>query len=131
MMTFPTAITTVFRKYADFSGRAARPEFWWFALFGALVSAALNSLNVLTPEGTVYLGSSLSGLWGLATLLPMLAVTVRRLRDAGFGWGHIFWVLLPVAGVVVLVVLLARRSAAAAAPTGGPSAPPATTAAAG
>ncbi|GAA2085422.1 hypothetical protein GCM10009840_23160 [Pseudolysinimonas kribbensis] len=129
MMTFPTAITTVFRKYADFSGRAARPEFWWFALFGALVSAALNSLNVLTPEGTVYLGSSLSGLWGLATLLPMLAVTVRRLRDAGFGWGHIFWVLLPVAGVVVLVVLLAQRSTAAAAPTGVPRAP--TAAAAG
>jgi uncharacterized membrane protein YhaH (DUF805 family) len=123
MMTFPTAITTVFRKYADFSGRAARPEFWWFSLFGALVSAALNSLNVLTPEGTVYLGSSLSGLWGLATLLPMLAVTVRRLRDAGFGWGHIFWVLLPVAGVVVLVVLLAQRSTAAAAPIGAPSAP--------
>jgi uncharacterized membrane protein YhaH (DUF805 family) len=127
MMTFPTAIATVFRKYADFSGHAGRAEFWWFALFGALVSAALNSLNVLTPEGTVYLGSSLSGLWGLATLLPMLAVTVRRLRDAGFGWGHVFWVLLPLAGIVVLIVLLAQRSTAAA---GAPSAPPASQASA-
>ena len=53
-------------------------------------------------------GSSLAGLWSLAVLLPSLAVTVRRLRDAGYQWGHIFWLLLPVAGVIVLIVLCAQ-----------------------
>ena len=47
-------------------------------------------------------------------------MTVRRLRDAGYGWGHVFWLLLPVAGLIFLVVLLAQRSrvpeAAGAAP---------------
>ncbi|MGN6326012.1 DUF805 domain-containing protein [Pseudolysinimonas sp.] len=114
MMTFPQAIATVFRKYAEFTGRASRAEFWWFALFGALVSTALGALNLVTPQGTIAIGSSLAGAWSVATLLPSLAVTVRRLRDAGFAWGHVFWLLLPVAGVVILIVLLAQRSSATA-----------------
>ena len=46
--------------------------------------------------------SLLAGLWGIAVLLPNLAVAVRRLRDAGYGWGNLFWVLVPLAGIVVL-----------------------------
>src|SRR6185437_15538021 len=45
-MTFFDAIKTVFRKYAEFGGRATRPEFWWWTLFTTLVSAALNALSV-------------------------------------------------------------------------------------
>ncbi len=56
------------------------------------------------------LGSWLSGLWGLAVLLPSLAVLVRRLRDAGYGWGHVFWVFLPVSGIIVLIVFAAQPS---------------------
>ena len=116
-MTFQQSIVTVFRKYAEFGGRASRPEFWWFVLFTTLVSAVLNGANVLTPQGTIYLGSTLSGLWSLAVLLPSLAVTVRRLRDAGRSWAELFWLLLPLVGMIVLIVHLCDRSLVAPAST--------------
>jgi uncharacterized membrane protein YhaH (DUF805 family) len=105
-MTFGESITTVFRKYAEFTGRASRPEFWWFTLFTTLVSMALGGLNVLTPDGTILIGSSLASVWGILVLLPSLAVAVRRLRDAGHAWTELLWLLLPVAGLIVLIVRL-------------------------
>lgn len=144
-MTFFESIKTVFRKYADFEGRATRSEFWWFALFSALVSGALGSLNVYTTTGaltgpgmvqgisgttsTVYLGASLVGLWGFAVLLPSLAVTVRRLRDAGHRWVEIFWILLPIAGLIILIVRLTDVSSTGVAPVAAPPAAPAAPAA--
>jgi uncharacterized membrane protein YhaH (DUF805 family) len=104
-MSFGEAIQTVFRKYAEFTGRATRPEFWWWALFNLLVASALNFLNVIRIGDNAYLGSLLAGLWGIAVLLPNLAVAVRRLRDAGYGWGHLFWILVPIAGIFVLITL--------------------------
>src|SRR3954453_16151521 len=110
-MTFGESIQTVFRKYADFNGRASRSEFWWWILFSFLVSAALNlvlNLSIQFSTGfsgaaaPIAYGSSLAGLWGIAVLLPTLDVTVRRLRDAGYGWGHVFWLLVPIAGIIVL-----------------------------
>ncbi len=109
-MSFTQSIETNFRKYAEFTGRASRPEFWWFALFTALVSAALNSLVFITPNGTFDFGSGMSGLWAVVVLLPSLAVAVRRLRDAGRRWTELFWILLPIAGLIVLIVHLCDPS---------------------
>lgn len=122
-MSFGDAIVTVFRKYADFTGRAARPEFWWFALFSFLVGSALGALNISTGQQGMYfaLGSSLSGVWSIAVLVPSLAVAVRRLRDTGRPWTNLFWLLLPVAGLIVLIVFWAEPSR--------PEAPTTTTAA--
>lgn len=122
-MTFFESIATVFRKYAEFGGRASRPEFWWFALFSALVSAALNALSV-PMSGAMYgrmfeVGAtassaygwvSFAGVWSIAVLLPSLAVTVRRLRDAGRNWTELFWLLLPIVGAIILIVHLCDRS---------------------
>jgi uncharacterized membrane protein YhaH (DUF805 family) len=113
-MSFGEAIQTVFRKYAEFTGRAARAEFWWWALFNVLVAGALSLFNVIRIGDNAYLGSLLSGLWGIAVLLPSLAVAVRRLRDAGFGWGNLFFILVPIGGLVVLIVLWAQPTKAAA-----------------
>jgi uncharacterized membrane protein YhaH (DUF805 family) len=110
-MTLAGAITTVFSKYAEFTGRARRPEFWWFVLFTTLVSSALGTLNLATPEGTISIGSSLAGLWSIAVLLPTLAVSVRRLRDAGRSWAELFWILLPIAGLIILIVRFCEPSA--------------------
>ncbi|MDP9145071.1 MAG: DUF805 domain-containing protein [Actinomycetota bacterium] len=107
-MSFGEAIQTVFRKYAEFTGRATRPEFWWWALFNLLVVGALNLFNVIRIGDNAYLGSLLAGLWGIAVLLPNLAVAVRRLRDAGHGWGNLFFILVPVAGIFVLITLWAQ-----------------------
>jgi uncharacterized membrane protein YhaH (DUF805 family) len=117
-MSFATAIQTVFRKYAVFEGRAGRAEFWWWILFTTLVSAALNTLTLaMTPViDTPYLhftyqpASGLATAWSLAVLVPTLAVAVRRLRDAGYRWTFLFWLLLPLAGLIIVIVLLAQPS---------------------
>ena len=111
-MNFTESIRTVFKKYATFEGVAPLAEYWWFLLFIALGHLALNSLNVVTGQGTIFLGASLSGVFGVVVLLPLLAVTIRRLRDVGRRWTELFWLLLPVAGLIVLIVHLAERTPA-------------------
>lgn len=112
-MSFPQSIRSGFRHYADFSGTASRSEFWWWILFTVLVAAALAALPVPTfpaVDGTALSAPTLTPVWQLAVILPTLAVTVRRLRDAGSNWGHIFWVILPVVGGIVLAVLCSQPS---------------------
>jgi uncharacterized membrane protein YhaH (DUF805 family) len=109
MMSFPEAIATCFRKYAEFSGRAGRAEFWWWVLFVVLSNAVLNALWIPVGNG-ITLGGSISGAWSLVILLPSLAVLVRRLRDGDHPWGHVFWLLFPLVGTIVLIVLTAQPS---------------------
>jgi DNA-binding CsgD family transcriptional regulator len=90
-MQFHEAIRVCLIKYADFTGRASRPEFWWFALFITLVASAL-----------AYFSQALSSVFMIAVLLPFLAVGTRRLRDAGKrGWWQ-FFLLVPVGGIIML-----------------------------
>jgi uncharacterized membrane protein YhaH (DUF805 family) len=123
-MNFFESIKTVFSKFGQFEGRATRPEYWWFALFNFLVVGALGSLNVNSTSGpfgsmglnstsndTLLIGSSLVGFWSFVILLPYLAVTVRRLRDAGYRWVELLWILLPIAGLIILIVRLADPTA--------------------
>lgn len=104
-MTFQEAIKVCLRKYADFTGRASRPEYWWFVLFILLVSAA-----------TSYVSQTLSAVWSLAMLLPSLAAATRRLHDTNrSGWWQLVGIV-PIVGWIVLLVFLAQESAGAAEP---------------
>ena len=97
-MSFGEAIKSVFSKYATFSGRARRSEFWFFYLFNFLVSLVLGIIPVL---------SWVSGLWALAVLIPSLAVTVRRFHDIGkSGWWYLFTLIpgLACAGYMLSIV---------------------------
>jgi uncharacterized membrane protein YhaH (DUF805 family) len=58
-VSFGEAIQTVFRKYAEFTGRAPRAEFWWWALFNLLVASALSLFNVIPIGDDANLGSLL------------------------------------------------------------------------
>jgi DNA-binding CsgD family transcriptional regulator len=99
-MTFQDSIRICLAKYADFHGRASRPEFWWFTLFITLVAAAL-----------AYLSEDLSGIFMIAMLLPQLAVGTRRLRDSGKSpWWQLF-LLVPIAGLITLAILWAQPPA--------------------
>jgi uncharacterized membrane protein YhaH (DUF805 family) len=90
-MNFGQAISTCFSKYATFSGRASRPEFWWFFLFQIMVSIAASML-----------GDIVAGLVSLALLLPALAVGARRLHDIGkTGW----WQLVMLTGIGFLLLI--------------------------
>lgn len=96
-MTFKDSIQTCFRKYADFTGTAARPEYWWFYLF--LVIGNLVLSEVSTVLGVVF---------ALATLVPSIAAGTRRLHDTGrSGWWQLLW-FVPVLGWIVLIVFLAQ-----------------------
>lgn len=90
-MDFVGAIKAGFKNYANFRGTASRPEYWYWVLFILLVSVVANAIDN---------SGALSGIFSLATLLPGLGVTVRRLRDANFSWT---WLLLPVPGYIPFV----------------------------
>ena len=96
------------KNYAVFNGRSNRSEFWYFTLF-YLISVILAIVldNVLgfvfdnSPYGIIYV------IFVLATLLPNLAVTVRRLHDLDKSGWWIFIGAIPFIGSIWLLILLA------------------------
>ena len=111
-MTIKEAVTSVFQKYATFSGRARRSEYWYFTLFNTLISSALSVLgrNIFGDGSSTNIFTILASLYSLAVFLPALAVTWRRLHDVGKSGANYFWVLLPVIGWIMLIVWLCRDS---------------------
>jgi uncharacterized membrane protein YhaH (DUF805 family) len=101
-MTFTQAVGAVLSKYATFSGRARRAEYWWFYAFTILVAFAASvvddALSTVVDNDSGIVGTVTS----LALLLPTLALTARRLHDTGrTGW----WMLLPVIPCLATVVV--------------------------
>lgn len=105
-MGFTDAVKSVFSKYATFSGRARRSEYWYFYLFVTLVELVLSVLS--TFLGQLALG--LSGIWALAILVPELAVLWRRLHDTGRSGAWAFIIFVPLVGWIILLVFLCRDS---------------------
>ncbi|MDR0814938.1 MAG: DUF805 domain-containing protein [Bacteroidales bacterium] len=89
----------VWKQYADFSGRARRKEFWMFVLFNLLAGIVLGILSLIPVLGIIlYVG------YMLAIIVPVLALTVRRLHDVGrSGWWY-FIGLIPLVGSIILLV---------------------------
>lgn len=97
-MGFVSAVKSCLVQYAGFSGRATRSEYWWFFLFYILVLLVIGGLL----SGGMLRDATVLGIAILALLLPMLAVSVRRLHDVGrSGW----WLLLTFTGFGDLVLL--------------------------
>ncbi len=112
------AYKSFFKGYVDFTGRSTRSEYWWIWLgnmilyipfFFAYGNAIANPRN---ESALVALGgiAIIYMIFGLALFLPGLALTVRRLRDAGFHWALIFVILIPIVGPFALLALLAMPS---------------------
>jgi uncharacterized membrane protein YhaH (DUF805 family) len=97
-MTFIDAVKICFIKYADFNGCASRPEFWWWVLFTVVASIALQSVSY-----------NLSAAFSIATFLPGIAVTARRLHDTDrSGWWQLLY-FLPIIGWIVLIIWCAEE----------------------
>lgn len=101
---------SVLKKYAVFSGRASRKEYWMFYLISiiiALVLGLIEGIVAFNPERDV---SVLASIFSFAILLPSIAVSVRRLHDIGrSGW----WLLIafvPLIGPIILLVFLLKDS---------------------
>ena len=109
------AYKSFFKGYVDFAGRSTRSEYWWvwlgnMILYIPFFFAYGNALANLRNESALIALGGIAIIYmviGLALLLPGLALTVRRLRDAGFHWALIFVAFIPMVGGIALMVLLA------------------------
>jgi len=92
-----------FKKYAVFSGRASRSEFWFFQLVALLISIGLVFLSMLVSAAGI-----LSLIFSLAVIIPSVAVSTRRLHDYGLtGWLNLL-AFIPVIGLLILIFLWAQ-----------------------
>jgi len=109
-MSFGAAIASFWRNYVNFKGRARRSEYWFVVLFLFITNlgAAIVDLGVFIDDIDGFLATSGFGpvgiLWTLATLLPSLALLVRRLHDTDRSAWWILIGLIPFAGAIVLFV---------------------------
>ena len=104
MMPFPEAIKSCLRQYVGFRGRATRAEYWWWALGTTVVSILLSIIDgvLFGFEDDIQIFSSL---FGLAVLLPGLAVTARRLHDIGrSGWWQLVWIVAGILGAIPFII---------------------------
>ena len=97
----------VIKKYAVFSGRARRKEFWMFFLFNFIISAVLGALSKISGVGIVI--QILSAVYSLALLVPGIAVCVRRLHDTNRSGLLVLLGLIPLVGAIILIVFAAQE----------------------
>ena len=110
------------KKYAVFSGRATRKEFWMFVLFSFIVMVVLSLIDSFIGSGDM---SILSTIYGLGVLLPSLGIAIRRLHDTNrSGWWLLIG-LIPLVGAIVLIVFYAMPTVAGGAPAAPRVTPPA------
>jgi uncharacterized membrane protein YhaH (DUF805 family) len=105
----------VLKKYAVFSGRARRKEFWMFVLFNFIISFVLELIDgtVLSNLAIDAWGTKIGVLgviYGMAVLIPSVAVAVRRLHDTNrTGWWYLIG-LVPIIGAIILLIFFVQDS---------------------
>ncbi|ONI65326.1 hypothetical protein ALI44B_01130 [Leifsonia sp. ALI-44-B] len=120
---YTAALARFFRKYATFRGRASRSEYWWWMVTSWLVAVILNTASglvtgnwnvdtfryILALSFHADLFAWAGVLFSLATVIPALAVTWRRLHDTNHRGGWFFIAFIPVLGWIALLVLTLTR----------------------
>ena len=115
------AYKNFFKNYAEFTGRSTRPDFWWVWLENLILSipfwiiyfyivylsTVMDSVSDSASEAIFMvfgLVAIIYAVFYLAILVPTLAISVRRLRDAGFHWAFIFLRFAPMGGLALLIL---------------------------
>ena len=115
------AYKNFFKNYAEFTGRSTRPDFWWVWLgnlilsipfwiiyfYTVFLSTVMYSVSDSASEATFMvfgLVAIIYAVFYLAILVPTLALSVRRLRDAGFHWAFIFLRFAPMGRIALLIL---------------------------
>ena len=107
------------KGYVDFEGRSTRSDYWFVYLVNVLITfayfllqAVFGGLVAVTESSFLAVISLILLLiffaYGIAAFLPSIALTVRRLRDAGYNWPYIFVAFIPFVGGIILIVLLCK-----------------------
>lgn len=124
-MDFKASVRTCFSKYATFTGRAGRSEFWWFVLFNLIARIVARIVDGILFGGPMVMmqhghgygmwevyspGGIVTGIVMLGLILPQLAVGARRLHDIGrSGWWQLI-VLIPLLGWLLLLYWFVQPS---------------------
>ena len=98
-VTFFDAIRLFFTKYADFSTRSRRSEYWWSVLF-----------RVIAAGLATWILKDYDGIWSLVVLVPSIAISVRRLHDIGKSGTWLLLELIPVVGLIILLIWYCQDS---------------------
>ena len=102
-MEFGDAVKAGFQKYFDFSSRSIRSEYWWWTLFVFIASIVLGMIDglfgLLGPLGLGPFGA----LFSIATLVPGLALSVRRLHDVNRSGWWLLLLLVPLIGALIIL----------------------------
>ncbi|MCD2440782.1 DUF805 domain-containing protein [Agromyces sp. SYSU K20354] len=122
--SFGQAVSRFFTKYATFSGRASRSEYWWWALANVIITSVLygvmmtlifsgattSETGAMVPGPLFGLGVALYGIWALVVLVPGLALVWRRLHDTNRSGGFFFLAFIPFVGSIILLVFMLLES---------------------
>jgi uncharacterized membrane protein YhaH (DUF805 family) len=95
-----------FKRYADFAGRSSVKQYWMFVLINLIVSFVVGAIGggIDATVNSIWIGLILNIAYGLATLIPSIAIGIRRLHDIGkSGWWTLI-ALIPIIGVIILIV---------------------------
>jgi uncharacterized membrane protein YhaH (DUF805 family) len=102
-----SAFSSAWKRSFDYTGRSDRGDYWWFVLANVIISVVLLlTSNISNFFGWIY------SIWTVATIVPSLSLTVRRLRDAGKHWAWMFIQLIPLVGLIWITYLLVQPSVA-------------------
>lgn len=101
-----------FRRYAEFSGRSRRKEYWMFALLNAIVWTIVCMLGLWGADSRLFSSTeelmmyflATGGIYGLVTLIPSLAVAIRRLHDSDKSGWMLLLGLIPLVGGLILLI---------------------------
>lgn len=101
-MSFTESVRVCLGNYANFNGRAGRPEYWWFFLFYIILAVIASAIDAVVGLGVLGI------IVFLALIVPSLAVGARRLHDTGkSGWLQLLG-LIPCVGLIILIVLFVQ-----------------------
>lgn len=100
------AVVSVLSKYATFSGRASRSEYWWYTLAYLLLIlvAAFIDITILRVEN-----GGVTTVLSLGLLVPNIAVAVRRLHDIDMSGWNLLWLFLPIVGPILLLYWTCKK----------------------
>lgn len=113
------AYKNFWKGYVNFTGRSTRSEYWWIYFTNLLICLPAYTKYHAAVSTRPYNMEAIRSLQAMSgfyfflaaiLMLPSIAVTVRRLRDAGFHWAFIFIALVPIVGPIALIVMLAWPS---------------------
>lgn len=106
-ISFGDAVKRFFKNYANFTGRASRGEYWWVVLFTFIVGVIFGLIGSIGGEGSALnaICSAVLGIFGLAVIIPSLALHWRRLHDANLAGPFWFLTFIPVVGSIIVFIL--------------------------